>query len=449
MRKILFLLFFPILLTAQGVELNPTTNYTVISSGPSEGYDRPRVIVTANNNPFIIWSKLSSPKSIRARKWNGTTFGNAVDVVGSDLMPTGFIGPEIAAKGDTVYLIFESLLHNNHIIYLKKSFDGGLTFSDTIRVSENPNTYKFAMPNVAVRVDGNPVISYMECLPNWTDWKQTVRTSFDFGQTFSSPADVSALTPGEPCDCCQSTMVTNGNDDVLLLFRNNDNNVRNSYIAKSNDGGITFTSAQDLDAVNWVFNSCPTSSPVGAVNNDSIMIVRRNGGSGVNKLYKSNVNMNDLQKSYFTQLDASNAPLQDKAEIASFKNSPNWSVVVWEENRNGVKECFYSIIDDNGANLNAGVISDTSIFGHKIEPDISHVYDNNFAIVYTASTQHEVHFIFASVLDIILNTSEVNSQNQQIVKSVDFLGKTITPEGNKPFLNIYNDGSVERKIIIE
>ena len=447
MKTILFLLLVPFLTFAQ-VQLTPQ-NYTVISSGPSEGYDRPRVIVTANNNPFIIWSKLSSPKSIRAKNWNGTSFDSAVDVVGSDLMPTGFIGPEIASKGDTVYLIFESLLHNNHIIYLKKSFDGGLTFSDTIRVSENSNTHKFAMPNVAVREDGNPVISYMECLPNWTDWKQTVRTSFDFGTTFSAAADVSSLAPGEPCDCCQSTMVTNGNDDVFLLFRNNDTNVRNSYIAKSNDGGITFTSAQDLDDVNWVFNSCPTSSPVGAVNNDSIMVVRRNGGSGVNELYKSNVNINDLQKSYFTQLDASNAPLQDKAEIASFKNSPNWSVVVWEENRNGVKESFYSIIDDNGANLNAGVISDTSIFGHKIEPDISHVYDNNFAIVYTASTQHEVHFIFASVLDIILNTSEINSQNKQIVKSVDFLGKTITPEGNKPFLNIYNDGSVERKIIIE
>ena len=44
------------------------------------------------------------------------------------------------------------------------------------------------MPNVAVREDGNPVISYMECLPNWTDWKQTVRTSFDFGTTFSAAA---------------------------------------------------------------------------------------------------------------------------------------------------------------------------------------------------------------------------------------------------------------------
>ncbi len=446
MKNFLFLLYIPFFTFGQ-VQLTPQ-NYTVVSSGSSEGYDRPRVIVTANNYPFIIWSKLSSPKSIKAKKWNGTTFGNAVDVVGSDLMPTGFIGPEIAAKGDTVYLIFESLLHANHVIYLKKSFDGGLTFSDTIRVSENSNTHKFAMPNVAVCEDGNPVISYMECLPNWTDWKQTVRTSFDFGTTFSAAADVSSLAPGEPCDCCQSTMVTNGNNDVFLLFRNNDTNVRNSYIAKSNDGGLTFTSAQDLDDVNWVFNSCPTSSPVGAVNNDSIMVVRRNGGSGVNELYKSNVNMNDLQKSYFTQLDASNAPLQDKAEIASFKNSPNWSVVVWEENRNGVKECFYSIIDDNGANLNAGVVSDTSIFGHKIEPDITYVGGDTFAITYTASTQHEVHFVFVELSDVV-SINELNSPNRKVVKTIDLLGRDVNPDINKPFINIYNDGRMERKLIIE
>ena len=164
MKTILFLLLVPFLTFGQ-VQLTPQ-NYTVVSSGPSEGYDRSRIVTTANSNPFVIWSKLSSPKSIRAKKWNGTAFGSVMDLVTSDLMPTGFIGPEIAAKGDTVYLIFESLLHNNHIIYLKKSFDGGLTFSDTIRVSENSNTHKFAMPNVAVRVDGIPVISYMECLPN-------------------------------------------------------------------------------------------------------------------------------------------------------------------------------------------------------------------------------------------------------------------------------------------
>ena len=444
MKFFIFFLLLPIF--SFGQYFNPSVTY-IISNGPSEGYDRPRVVITANNSPFVIWSKPSTPKAIKARKWNGTDFDSAFDLVNSDLMPTGFIGPEIAANGDTVYLIFESLLHNNHIIYLKRSFDGGLTFSDTIRVSDNSNTRKFAMPNISVREDGNPIVSYMECLPNWTDWKQVVKTSFNFGMSFSPATDVSALAPGEPCDCCQSTLVTNENN-VYLLFRNNENNVRNTYIAQSNDEGLNFTAAQDLDDINWVFNSCPTSSPVGAVLGDSIMVVRRNGGSGVNELYKSNVNTDDLQKSYFTQVESAGSSLQDKAEIAT---DLNYFISIWEENRNGNKECFYSVIGSDGKSIYNGIISDIATFGHKIEPDITYggPYLGNFSVVYTASTEREVHFLYGTLTQISAVNEGVNLNDMKLTKSVDFLGKNVIPSSNKPFINIYNNGSVERKILVE
>ena len=445
MKYFLFFLLLPIF--SFGQYLNPSTTY-ILSSGSTEGYERPRVVITANNSPFVIWSKPSTPKAIKARKWNGTAFDSAFDLVNADLMPTGFIGPEIAAKGDTLYFIFESLLHNNHVIYLKRSFDGGLTFSDTIRVSDNSNTHKFAMPNISVREDGNPVVSYMECLPNWTDWKQVVKTSFNFGMSFSPATDVSALAPGEPCDCCQSTLVTNGNN-VYLLFRNDDNNVRNTYIAHSTDDGLTFTATQDLDDINWVLNSCPTSSAVGAVFGDSIMVVRRNGGSGVNELFKSNVNADDLQKSYFTQVESAGSSLQDKAEIATDLNN---FVTVWEENRNGNKDCFYSVIGSDGKSLYNGIISDTATFGHKIEPDITFggPYQGSFSVVYTASTQHEVHFLYGPLIFVVAAIKEASDSNdKKLFKSVDLLGKNVTPESNKPFINIYNDGSVERKIVVE
>jgi len=445
MKSILFFFLLPIF--SYGQYLNPSTPY-ILSSGPSEGYERPRVVITANNSPFVIWSKPSTPKAIKARKWNGTDFDSTVDLVGHDLKPTGFIGPEIASKGDTVYLIFESLLHNNHVIYLKRSFDGGLTFSDTIRVSDNSDMHKFAMPNISVREDGNPVVSYMECLPNWTDWKQVVKTSFNFGMSFSPATDVSALAPGEPCDCCQSTLVINVNN-VYLLFRNDDSNVRNSYIAKSSDNGLTFLPTQDLDDINWVLNACPTSSPVGAVLGDSIMVVRRNGGSGVNELYKSNVNKDDLQKSYFSQVESSGSSLQDKAEIATDLNN---FVTVWEENRNGNKECFYSVIGSDGKSLYNGIISDTATFGHKIEPDITFggPYPGSFSVVYTASTQHEVHFLYGPLIFVVAAINEASDSNdKKLLKSVNLLGKTVIPESNKPFINIYNDGSFERKIVVE
>ena len=444
MKSILFFLIFPIFTFAQC--LIPSTTY-ILSSGSDEGYERPRIVITANNSPFVIWSKPSSPKSIKARKWNGTAFDSAADLVNSDLMPTGFIGPEIAAKGDTVYLIFESLLHNNHVIYLKRSFDGGLTFSDTIRVSDNSNTHKFAMPNISVREDGNPVISYMQCLPNWIHWKQMVKTSFDFGMSFSLAADVSALAPGEPCDCCQSTLVTNENN-VYVLFRNDDINVRNSYIAQSTDDGLTFTATQDLDDINWVLNACPTSSPVGAVLGDSIMVVRRNGGSGVNELYKSNVNKDDLQKSYFTQLESAGGSFQDKVEIAA---DLNYFVSVWEESRNGIKESFYNVMGSNGKSLCNGVISDTATVGHKLKPDITYggPYSGTFSVVYSASTAKEVHFVYAPLISVSAVNEVPDSNDKKLLKSVNLLGKTVIPESNNIFLNIYNDGSVERKIVVE
>jgi len=40
-------------------------------------------------------------------------------------------------------------------------------------------------------------------------------------------------------------------------------------------------------------------------------------------------------------------------------------------------------------------------------------------------------------------------QNRKLEKAVDILGRDINPEKNKPFIEIYNDGTVEKKIIIE
>ena len=127
-------------------------------------------------------------------------------------------------------------------------------------------------------------------------------------------------------------------------------------------------------------------------------------------------------------------------------------VTVWEENRNGVKECFYNTQLSNGKSAYNGIISDTSVFGHKIEPDIAEggPYSSGmFSIVYTASTQQEVHFVFSALMLINAIDDQLNILDKKLIKSIDFLGKKIVPENNIPYINIYNNGSVERKIILE
>lgn len=385
-------------------------NWTVaqsISSGSQSGYGRPRVVTTADNAPLVMWTKTSTPKSIKVSKWNGSSFSAPYDIVSSILEPTGFIGPEIASKGDTVYVVFVSARSPNNYVYLISSFDGGLTFSDTVRVSDNSNTHKFSMPNVEVNTDGNPIVSYMTCTTSWTDWEQIVKVSFDYGNTFSSAFDVSALAPGEPCDCCKSTLVGNGND-VFLLFRNNDMDVRNSYVAKSSDGGFTFTITNDIDDADWIIGSCPSTSPQGMLSGDSIVVVRRSAANSQDKLLLSAVNKTDLQYTYNHNIDPISFGVQNYPEIAGNEDTIG---VVWQDNRNSYMDCYFSYTI-SGANAVSGSVylSDTNTVGSQTDPDVCYA-NGTFHFVYVNVGTHEIMYRSANFAN---STSIKESENSQL-----------------------------------
>jgi len=408
MKKIIYFLVFLLVCIESDAQTLNWSATQAISSGSQSGYDRPRVVTTANNFPLIMWTKTSTPKSIRVSRWNGTSFSIPYDIVSPVLEVTGFIGPEIASKGDTVYVIFLSALSPNNYIYLISSFDGGLTFSDTVRVSDNSNTYKFSMPNVIINTDGNPIVSYMTCTNSWTDWEQMVKVSSDFGNTFSSAFNVSALAPGEPCDCCKSSLVANGND-VFLLFRNNDMDVRNSYVAKSSDGGLTFTTANDVDDANWVIGSCPSTSAQGMLSGDSIIIVRRSGANGQDKLLLSAVNSTNLQYAYNHNIDPISFGVQNFPEIGGNRDTIG---VVWQDNRNSYMDCYFSY-STTGANTISGSVymSDTNNVGSQTDPDICFT-NSVFHFVYENVGTHEILYRSATFAN---NTAITKLDNNKLL----------------------------------
>jgi len=59
-----------------------------------------------------------------------------------------------------------------------------------------------------------------------------------------------------------------------------------------------------------------------------------------------------------------------------------------------------------------------------------------------------VHFVFVELSDVV-SINELNSPNRKVVKTIDLLARDVNPDINKPFINIYNDGRIERKLIIE
>jgi hypothetical protein len=302
------------------------------------------------------------------------------------------------------------------------------------------------MPNIAIKDDGNPVVSYMQYLLNWMEPKQMVNISVNFGDTFMGSVEGSFLAPGEPCDCCKSSLVCSGND-VFLLFRNNDNNARNSYISKSLDGGFSFTATADMDDYNWMLNSCPATTPRGILFQDSLFVIKRSGATGNNEIVYSNVNKIDLNYSYNRNIDFINGIIQDYPEVTGNEDT---IIVVWQDNREGIQDCYISFSLGGVLNFSESfAFTDTISGGQKMDPDVEYA-NGEIHLVYLNSSQHKIVYVNAA-FDELSNIIEINNMrfNQNNVVKIDLLGREIINGNNKPFLYIHDDGTVEKKIIIE
>ena len=109
MKKVLIvILLLQIILTYSFSQQLNFGNYHTISTG-ADGYGRARIVTVSNGDPLIVWRKDSSPKMLKASRWNGSSFISSYDITSSGVNPNSWDGPEVAAKGDTVYVVFTSL----------------------------------------------------------------------------------------------------------------------------------------------------------------------------------------------------------------------------------------------------------------------------------------------------------------------------------------------------
>jgi hypothetical protein len=410
----------------------------------SDGFGRPRVKLTNGDAPLIIWRKDATPKTLRASSWDGLSFSQPYDILQNGILPSSWDGPEVATKGDTVYVVFTSLATTQSAIMLIKSFDGGINFSDTIRVSENNPLHKFRMGNVEINNDGNPVVGYMQYLLNWNEPKQMVNTSLSFGSSFLGATEASALALGEPCDCCKSSLVCDGNN-VFLLFRNNESNMRNSYIAKSTDGGLNFSSVADMDDYIWSLSSCPATTPRGVLSGDSIVVVKRSGATGNNEVVCSNVSMQNLNYSYNNNIDFISGVVQNYPEVSA---SGDTIIAVWQDNRESYQDCYMSFSTEGPHALQGSLsFTDTSFFGQKIDPDVE--FKNGIAhLVYLNSTEHKIVYLKATFQSPSNSNEHFHQNTLRKISQIDILGRKT--EINKGVQIVVDEkGGVKKRIILK
>ena len=279
---ILAMMFVTTISQAQsGITWSPAAQVAPSSSGNYH----PRVTLDANNNPLVLFGH--SQRAMFTR-WNGTMFTAPIMVNTASISVASdtWMGPQIASKGDTVYVVMKRFPEapDTNRLFIARSFNGGVTFSAPIEFGFiADSTSRF--PTVTIDDTGNPIVGYMKFANsmNGNTSRWVVMKSTDYGSTFS--VDVRASSMANPiCDCCPGSIVNSGNR-VAMLYRNNATNIRDMFAGVSNDNGATFPSRYDVDMTNWLITSCPASGPDCVIVGDSLYTIFMSSSSGAARVY--------------------------------------------------------------------------------------------------------------------------------------------------------------------
>lgn len=249
----------------------------------------PRMTLDGSGNPLVVWGR-SSDQSVFFSRWTGTMFTQPVKLNPSWLTvaSASWMGPDIASKGDTVYVVVKRTPENTNTnrLFIFTSFNGGVSFNTPVEFAFIADSLS-RFPTVTIDESGNPIVAFMKFNASFGDSRWVVLKSTDYGNTFNVDIKVSGWgSSAEVCDCCPGAVTSSGNT-CAMMYRDNNNDIRDSWAGISVDNASSFTSGFVLENSNWNINYCTSSGPDGVIIGDTLYAVFMNGASGSLRAYLS------------------------------------------------------------------------------------------------------------------------------------------------------------------
>ena len=293
--KLLFLFLLPTLLAAQTIDEPLRLN---LDQGTTEQVG-PLIATGPDGAVYVAWVDLRENTKgdiyLRRSDDGGASFSDEIVVYEGGQVPAGrwrSVAMEVAPNGTVHMAWVETIGPVNTDIRYTRSTDRGETFTPPVSVVDATIDAIEDFPSIAIDSSGTVHIAWIDGreLKQGTDeYDQIWATrSFDDGVTFEEPRRASFAPGGVggSCECCPTASATTPDGDLLIAYRSNVNNVRDIFVARSTDGGETFGTAIPIPSQSWNLFACPVAGPGIAVDRfGTAHIVWKDGREGAGDQY--------------------------------------------------------------------------------------------------------------------------------------------------------------------
>lgn len=297
-------------------------------------------------------------RPVRVNPDTGSVWGFAVSKPRIAVGPTGTIHvfyPENDQSPDTGLDVVSAVY--------TRSVDGGRSFATPITVNRPATvdrsdllgeglTMTNSFSTMGVAPDGAIITAWqnvteMEDPSDGAD--AVVAISTDDGRSFA--AERIALPGNDVCPCCQLTLAF-GDDTAYMGYRKIYDDGRDSTVARSTDGGRTFSADGRLDLAQWDIDGCPLKPTELGIDGDRVYAATYNGGAEPTGLYFTRSTDGGRTFSGGRQVHEA-APYSDAAALTV--DGAGTIRLVWHAKVDGPRRLFTAVSKDGGNTLSAPV----------------------------------------------------------------------------------------------
>lgn len=228
---------------------------------------------------------------------------------------------------------------------LSRSTDGGKTFQPSVLVNDDQQVIGHSFDSIHVAPDGVVHMAWIDGREGKKESGTFATRSTDHGRTVEKNLKVDENT----CVCCRTSMTSSPDGTLYVAWRKIlPGDLRETVVARSTDGGGTFTAPVIVGHDRWVFPGCPhRPASVGTDRQGRLYVVWYTEGSDETpSIYLAYSDDKGETFSPKQKLNLSKGTFPDHPQMAV--DPEGRLIIVWEEQSPVRREVVMSVSLDRG-----------------------------------------------------------------------------------------------------